>query len=112
MIRRHAVLRRHVRTRKGFQSGPTLCLLEERALPANLVVTNGADDGGAGQLRACLTAAISNGEANTITFDPSVATITLTNALPTYTSAFNLNIAGEGILATVIQAPPASRIFR
>src|SRR5262245_36654388 len=50
--------------------------LEDRCTPANLVVTL-VDDEGPGTLRAVIATANTNGEPDTITFDPSVTTINL-----------------------------------
>ncbi|MFL5328768.1 MAG: choice-of-anchor Q domain-containing protein [Gemmataceae bacterium] len=88
-----------------------LVALEERIAPANLVVTDAADNGGPGQLRAVLAIANSNAQADTITFDSAVTAISLTSVLPTYTENQNLTIAGNGKTVTTINAPPADRVF-
>ncbi|MFL5330036.1 MAG: choice-of-anchor Q domain-containing protein [Gemmataceae bacterium] len=85
--------------------------LEQRIAPANLLVTDGGDNGGAGQLRAAWETSRTNGQADTITVDAGVTSITLTAALTTYDEAQNLAIIGNGKNVTVIVAAPGQRIF-
>ena len=60
---------------------------------------------------ALLATANSNNEPDTITFAASVAAVTLTSALLTYTESQSLTITGNGKLVTTINAPPGGRIF-
>ena len=70
--------------------------LEERTAPAQLIVTSAADDGGAGTLRSILAIANKNGEADTITFDSAITSITLATGPLTISEGKNLTIDGGG----------------
>jgi len=97
--------------RKPRRTRLWLVSLEDRITPANLIVTAAGDNGGPGQLRAIWNTANSNGVADTITFDPSVTTVTLTSALPAYAESQDLKITGNGKTVTTINAPSGDRIF-
>ncbi|MFL5331584.1 MAG: beta strand repeat-containing protein [Gemmataceae bacterium] len=90
---------------------PFLRSLEDRIAPANLVVTDAGDNGGAGQLRAIWETARTNGQADTITFDSAVTSISLASALNSYSEAKDIAIVGNGKLVTTINAPANNRIF-
>ncbi|MFL5330068.1 MAG: beta strand repeat-containing protein [Gemmataceae bacterium] len=93
----------------AFRARLLLRPLEERAVPASLVVTDGGDTGGINQLRAIWDTARTNGEADTLTF--SVNSISLSSVLLTYAEAFPLTINGNGKNTTTITAPSSQRIF-
>src|SRR5947209_3958618 len=82
-------------------------LLEERTVPAQLVVTSSADSG-PGSVRDVLSVANGNGEADTITFDPSVTKITLTTGHLTISEGTNLTVDGGG--ATITGSTPVYSI--
>jgi hypothetical protein len=87
---------------------PRLEALEDRIVPSTLTVTNAADDGTAGTLRAAITAANSG---DTIQFTPSLAghTITLTQGELTITKS--LDIEGLGANQLTISGNNQSRVF-
>jgi len=111
-----------VRGRRGFRRRGWRCpnqqklfvsRLEERNAPAQLVVTSATDDGGAGTLRSIIAIANSNGEADTVTFDTAVNSITLATGQLTISESKNLSIDGGGMV-TINGAATASatnRIF-
>jgi hypothetical protein len=96
--RRASAARRHARI--WLQS------LESRLNPAQLVVTSAADSG-PGSLRAIIATANTNGEADTITFNPSITTIYLTTGQLTISESQDLLIDGGGTV-TINGAPTAS----
>jgi predicted outer membrane repeat protein len=69
--------------------------LEGRIVPTQFIVTSSADSG-IGSLRAILASANTNGQADTITFDPSVTTINLTTGQLAISEKYNLTIDGGG----------------
>ncbi len=85
--------------------------LENRLAPAQFVVTSSADSG-SGSLRAIIGSANSNGEADTITFDPSAFAVPQTIALTTGEIAISdaLRINGP-TAALMISGNNLSRIF-
>jgi predicted outer membrane repeat protein len=92
--------------------------LEERAVPAALLVNDGGDagigSGNAGDLRYIMNLATTNGEADTITFAPSLngTTITLNlGQLAKYVENQELTIIGPGAGKLTIDANLSSRIF-
>ncbi len=92
-----------------------------QALPAaaaTFVVTN-ANDTGPGSLRAAVTQANSNGQPDTITFDPQFfstpRTITLTSQIrisDNFNTVEDLTITGPGAGLLTISGNNATRIFR
>src|SRR5689334_25058982 len=91
---RQALLRRRRELAAGVVGAALLAPAAAQAAP--LTVMN-ANDSGAGSLRAALTTANSNGEADVITFDPAVTgTITLTTGELPITENNDLTITGPG----------------
>lgn len=89
--------------------------LEDRCVPANLLVTTG-DDAGAGSLRDALATANANNEADTITFAPAVTTVSLTSAelrLTEKGAANKTTILGTaGAPVTITRSGDAAANFR
>ncbi len=87
--------------------------LEERRLLTAYVVNSTIDDGSAGTLRAAITSANSDTQADTITFSlASPYTINLTSMLPVIENSYGLTIDGNnGGNDVIINGPGADRIF-
>jgi len=91
--------------------------LEDRAVPAALLVNDAGDAGvgigNAGDLRYIMNLANTNGDPDTITFDAALGTATITLALGQldYTEPTDLTIVGPGAGKLTISGNGASRIF-
>jgi hypothetical protein len=91
--------------------------LEDRAVPAALLVNDAGDAGvgvgNAGDLRYVMNLANTNFEADTITFDAALGTATITLALGQldYTEPSDLTIIGPGANKLTVSGNGASRIF-
>jgi hypothetical protein len=86
---------------------PTLCVLEDRALPSTITVLNDADSG-AGSLRAALAAASSG---DTIAFASSLAHTTIALTTGELQLTKSLTIQGPGHDALTISGNGRDRVF-
>ena len=100
-----------VRSRRR-NARPGLECLEDRRVPASLVVAN-ANDSGAGSLREAIAQANLDADADTITFAPAVTgTIALSSSLPDLTTAVTLTGPGASALEVARSGAAGMAEFR